>query len=589
MNRVIVYPGQIPLETDVLQGEKNALIGMSKIAAAILGTGTLLNGLACAATSPASMSVDVGAGEIFALKNIDDTAYSTLAADTTHQILKTGIALDKTTLACPAPATVGNSINYLVQIAYSDVDDNPIALPYYNSTNPAQAYVGPNGSGVAQNTTRNGVCVVSIKTGVSAPTGSQVTPSPDPSNVGAWVISVAQGATTITAGNIAQYPGAPFITTTLTNLAPLASPALTGAPTAPTQANNDRTTKLATTAFVWTALAGVLSKSVAGNTDVTLTAVEAGNGILNLTGALTGNINVIVPTQSGEWIVRNNTTGNFSLTVKTAAGAGIVVSHTSPGNSVILYCDGTDVASATSSSSGGQQAGEVCFFARNTAPTGFLKANGAAVSRSTYSDLFAALVSSATATISIASPGVVTWTAHAKSANDPVKFSTTGALPSGLVAGTVYYVVGSSITTNTFTVSSTPGGSAINTTGTQSGTHTAINAPFGDGDGSTTFNVPDLRGEFPRGWDDSRSVDTSRSFGSLQLDAMQGHFHNVSGNTSKPAAGGSNVNDYISTVSADGGVNSGVAAPKTDGTNGTPRTAAENRPRNVALLACIKY
>lgn len=80
---------------------------------------------------------------------------------------------------------------------------------------------------------------------------------------------------------------------------------------------------------------------------------------------------------------------------------------------------------------------------------------------------------SATVTISIASPGVVTWTAHGLSANQPIVFSTTGALPTGLTAGTRYYVIGSSITTNTFQVSTTPGGTAINTSGTQSGTQSA--------------------------------------------------------------------------------------------------------------------
>jgi hypothetical protein len=64
-----------------------------------------------------------------------------------------------------------------------------------------------------------------------------------------------------------------------------------------------------------------------------------------------------------------------------------------------------------------------------------------------------------------ASPGVCTWTAHGMTANSPVYFGGT-TVPTGLTAGTVYYVVGSSITTNTFTVSATPGGTAINTTST---------------------------------------------------------------------------------------------------------------------------
>jgi len=77
----------------------------------------------------------------------------------------------------------------------------------------------------------------------------------------------------------------------------------------------------------------------------------------------------------------------------------------------------------------------------------------------------------ATATITIASPGVVTWSAHGLLNGDPVVLTTTGALPTGLTAGTTYYV--SSKTADTFQLAATSGGSAINTSGTQSGTHTA--------------------------------------------------------------------------------------------------------------------
>jgi hypothetical protein len=76
-----------------------------------------------------------------------------------------------------------------------------------------------------------------------------------------------------------------------------------------------------------------------------------------------------------------------------------------------------------------------------------------------------------TVTMTIASPGVITWTGHGLVAGAAVSFTTTGALPTGITAGTNYYVV--SPTTNTFSVAATPGGTAINTTGSQSGTHTA--------------------------------------------------------------------------------------------------------------------
>lgn len=75
-------------------------------------------------------------------------------------------------------------------------------------------------------------------------------------------------------------------------------------------------------------------------------------------------------------------------------------------------------------------------------------------------------------TITIAVPGVVTWTAHGLTNGSTVKFSTTGALPTGIVAGTTYYIV--NVTANTFEISLTQGGSSITTTGTQSGVHTAV-------------------------------------------------------------------------------------------------------------------
>lgn len=78
---------------------------------------------------------------------------------------------------------------------------------------------------------------------------------------------------------------------------------------------------------------------------------------------------------------------------------------------------------------------------------------------------------SATVTVSIASPAVVTWTGHAWSAGQPVKLTTTGALPTGLTAGTTYYVINTA--SNTFQLAATPGGAAINTSGSQSGVHTA--------------------------------------------------------------------------------------------------------------------
>lgn len=87
-----------------------------------------------------------------------------------------------------------------------------------------------------------------------------------------------------------------------------------------------------------------------------------------------------------------------------------------------------------------------------------------------------------TCSISIHSPAVISFAASSLQGgqnNCPVIFSTTGALPTGLVAGTVYYIVNAANGFGgAFNVAATPGGSAITTTGTQSGTQTISCAPY---------------------------------------------------------------------------------------------------------------
>lgn len=127
-------------------------------------------------------------------------------------------------------------------------------------------------------------------------------------------------------------------------VAPKNSPEFTGTPTAPDVTLGDRSSKIANTKFVQDTVNGILSKSVAGNQNVTLTAAEAGNGILAFTGVLTGNIAVIVPATAKSWIVSNQTSGAFTLTVKTAAAAGVAVEQ---GKNAELWCDGASVRPST--------------------------------------------------------------------------------------------------------------------------------------------------------------------------------------------------------------------------------------------------
>lgn len=145
--------------------------------------------------------------------------------------------------------------------------------------------------------------------------------------------------------------------------------------------------------------------------------------------------------------------------------------------------------------------GLVSSFARNTAPTGWLKADGTAVSRTTYAALF----------------------------------------------------------------------SAIGTT-------------FGAGDGSTTFNLPDCRGEFLRGWDDSRGVDSGRGFGTSQAQLT----NHTRVDMSASLTGGVGT---ITPPDETGTFTSYVVSGRSDGGGRSFRIASsntENRPRNIALLICIK-
>jgi phage-related tail fiber protein len=149
-------------------------------------------------------------------------------------------------------------------------------------------------------------------------------------------------------------------------------------------------------------------------------------------------------------------------------------------------------------------AGEVRWFARNTAPTGFLKANGALVSRTTYAALFA-----------------------------------------------------------------------------------SIGTTFGAGDGSTTFALPDMRGEFPRGWDDGRGVDSGRAFGSAQGDAIRditGTFVTWVGT----GWGGAFSSGGTLAGTRPAGASNTAQRHNFDASAVVP-TASENRPRSIALLACIKF
>jgi len=120
----------------------------------------------------------------------------------------------------------------------------------------------------------------------------------------------------------------------------------------------------------------------------------------------------------------------------------------------------------------------------------------------------------------------------------------------------------------------------------------AIGTTYGAGDGSTTFNLPNMSGLFPRGLDPTSSVGVA--LGATQDDAMQGHYHLPLGTSQGSQYGISTWDTSVANNhGAPTGTGSAVAAstgsPTTDTVNGTPRVAAETRPINGPLVFAIKF
>lgn len=189
--------------------------------------------------------------------------------------------------------------------------------------------------------------------------------------------------------------------------------------------------------------------------------------------ALTGSPTI----GSGIDLTGAGTISNFAFKSPgfSVAGTGGIVSGANGGTAGSLTLFGSSSGSATigvSSTGMPQYPGTST---NDNAPTGDL---GELVSSNCpTSD------TSATVTVTIASPAVVTWTSHPflntgiRQDAAPIVFTTTGALPTGITSGTVYWVIPSTITANTFeiatSVANAIAGTAVNTSGTQSGTQTA--------------------------------------------------------------------------------------------------------------------
>ena len=225
-------------------------------------------------------------------------------------------------------------------------------------------------------------------------------------------------------------------------------------------------------------------------------------------GNAAGSANVLVSSlarsdHTGTLTVANGVTGLGTLTANNVIlGNGTstpsFVAPSTSGN--VLTSNGTTWQSTAPAAASGMPTGAIMPFAAISPPTGYLLCDGSAVSRTTYSALFSTISPSrGTITVTIASPAVVTLSAHGFQTGDIIYLTTTGALPTGLSQNTLYYVI--NVTSSTFRLATSAAnataGTAINTSGTQSGTHTLFHCPYGLGNGSTTFNVPNLLQRVP--------------------------------------------------------------------------------------------
>lgn len=211
MDRQQFYPGQVPLSAHFLTAERSKMVGLGYAMQAILGTNTIVDGLDCVPTTPTTLTIQVTAGQIYQIANLDGSIYGTLPPDIEHNILKQGLNLDTWTATLSPPTTAGQAVNYLIQAALLEADTDNTVLPYVNSANPSQPFTGPNGSGTAQPTKRRCTVALSQKSGIAAASGSQVTPSPDPGYVALYVVTVTYGQTQITGPDITRHTLAPFL------------------------------------------------------------------------------------------------------------------------------------------------------------------------------------------------------------------------------------------------------------------------------------------------------------------------------------------------------------------------------------------
>ena len=261
---------------------------------------------------------------------------------------------------------------------------------------------------------------------------------------------------------------------------------------------------------------------VDANQTITIPDGVTGSGrkvYLNCTGVLTANRNLVVPTSNKNYVVTNSTTGGFSIVVKTTAGTGITIG---PGLKRYVYADGTNVVEAINSVGDLTVAGTLGISSLSTPGNATIGGN-LAVTGTT------ALTGNATMAGTLAVTGAVTGPSFNKTAITAPATGSTLAIADGktLTVNNTMTLISTDGDSINFSTYLPPGvfmpyggaaapsgwllcdGSAVNRT-TYSALFTAIGIAYGAGNGTTTFNIPDMRGRVAAGKDDMGGSAASR-------------------------------------------------------------------------------
>jgi len=150
---------------------------------------------------------------------LDQTNFGSLppSGDT---VVKTGTIVSPSTIPLGTTADQSMVLSWLIQATLVEVDDEPLALQYWNAANPSIPFSGPENSGSAQNTRRRTQLVITAKASSPTPVGTFAPPSPDPGFVGLYGITTWIGKGSITQDDIHPLPAAPILRFHLPDLTP---------------------------------------------------------------------------------------------------------------------------------------------------------------------------------------------------------------------------------------------------------------------------------------------------------------------------------------------------------------------------------